>query len=234
MIGCSISRSSNRTLLFINLIFALAAATVLAAQDTSASVSGEIDGPTADAELTLQTAPHTVFSVRTHDGGKFKFSVLPAGTYTLTMSFLGFRTLRVKSIQVASGEHKVLPRLRVDMAPSDFAGPPIADHMELATDQRVGNLSGRVENDRERPISHAMVKLLCDEKICSQTKTDAKGEFIFFNLLPRENYVIRVTHPGYYPWQGTDYQVQAGYDANYGSIVVRPRAKLSRAASTVR
>jgi len=39
----------------------------------------------ANAELRLQDAPRTIFSLRTDDEGKFKFTVLPPGTFTLTV-----------------------------------------------------------------------------------------------------------------------------------------------------
>jgi hypothetical protein len=203
-------RSFNKTLLFINSIFVLAVTVVLAAQDTSATVSGVIDGPTGDVQLTLQTTPHTIFSVRTDGNGKFKFSVLPPGIYTLTMAQLGFRTLTLKSIQLANGEQKILPRLQVHVALSEGAGPPVMDHLEVATDERVGNLSGQVVSSQERPIRDATVQLLCADNVCGETKTDPNGEFIFFSLSPRDDYTIRITHAGHCPLQENDYEVRAG------------------------
>jgi hypothetical protein len=208
--------------LFINSIFVLAV--VLAAQDTSATVNGEIDGPAADVQLTLQTTPRTIFSVRTDGNGKFK----SPGIYTLTMAQLGFRTLTLKSIRLASEEQKILPRLRLPVDPSDGAGPPVVDHLKPATDERVGNLSGRVMQDESRAIARATVKLLCDEKVCGETKTDTNGEFFFFSLSPREDYMIRVTHPGYCPWHRNDYEVQAGYDATYWPMIMKFRSQAKR------
>jgi len=221
-------------------VIALVGAGILAAQDTSATVSGVVRDPTdtalagVNAELKLEQPPHTVFSLRLDEDGRFKFTVLPAGTYALTVAQLGFRTVTVKSIMVASGEQKVLPPLRADVAAFDAAWQPVVDRMELAADKRVGSLSGRVLQDSHHPISRAMVRLVCDEKVCGETRTDAKGEFKFLNLSPRDDCAIRVTRPGYYPWQWADFTVQAGYDGTYRAIVLRRRVKLSRAASTVR
>jgi hypothetical protein len=72
------------------------------------------------------------------------------------------------------------------------ADSPVVEHLELATDEHVGNLSGRVTSTQQRPISRATVKLLCDEKVCEQTFIDANGEFIFFSLSPRDDYTIRL------------------------------------------
>jgi hypothetical protein len=221
MIGCSIPRSFNKTLLFIKLIFALAAAGVLAAQDTSASVSGEVDPFESDVQLTLQTPPYTIFSVRTANHGKFRLSVLPAGTYTLTAEFRGCPTLTLKSIQVGTSEQKRLPSIHFEACHSGCGGAPAPKFFELhPTGQHVGNLSGRVMRDERRPIARATVKLLCDDKPCGQTRTDANGEFIFFNLSPSDNYKIRVTHPGFYPSELSDYEVQEDIDAAYWPLTL--------------
>jgi hypothetical protein len=230
--------------LFIKLIFALAVAGVLAAQDTSASVSGEIYDTTGtsigfgEAELRLQPSPHTLFSVRMNHDGQFRFAVLPEGEYALTVSITGFKTLRVKSIGVVSGEQKILPPLHMDVAPTDLPWLPIPEFALRVTDRKFGNLSGHVKDSLERPISRAVVKLSCDERVCGETKTDANGNFIFFNLAPRDDYAFRISHPGFRTLEGADYtafEVLAGYDANYRTIVLpRRSSKLSRAASTVR
>jgi hypothetical protein len=242
--GCSIPRSFNKTsLLFINSIFLLAVAAVLAAQDTSASVSGEIRGPRGatlgplNAELTRLEPPHSTFSLRLDDEGRFKFTVLPPGTFTLTVAQLGFKTLKVKSIVVASADQKTLPPLRMDVSPTDMPWLPIPEFELRAGDQRFGNLAGRVMRDEVRPLTHATVQLFCGDQICGETKTDANGDFLFLNLAPRDEYSFRISHPGFYSWQGTDYtafEVLAGYDATYEPIVLPRRHRLSRAASTVR
>jgi Carboxypeptidase regulatory-like domain len=214
---------------------AIVGATLLAAQDTTASLRGEaldrgdrvIQG--VDAELRLEDPPQTRFSVRTDDDGKFKFTLLPAGTYTLTLTERRFRTLTLKSIRVANGEQQILPPLRVDVSGSCGTGGPVLKDLEqLPAEQQVGSLSGRVKRDETHPIARATVKLLCDDrKICGETKTDSNGEFIFFNLPPRDEVTIRVTHPGFYSWEGKGYEVRAEFHSIYGPIILdsslRPR-----------
>jgi hypothetical protein len=186
---------------------------LLKAQDTSATVSGEIRGPRGmtlralNAELMLLDPPHTLFSLRLDNKGNFKFTVLPPGTYTLTVADLGFKTLKLKSIKVANAEQKILPPLQMDLAPTDTPWLPIAEFALRAADFRFGNLSGRVMRDESRGLVGATVRLFCEDKLCGETKTDASGEFIFFNLQPGDDYAIHVTRAGYYPWQGTDYTV---------------------------
>jgi Carboxypeptidase regulatory-like domain len=212
---------------------AIVGAAQLAAQDTTASLRGEVFArdngviPGVDAELRLEDPPQTRFSVRTDYDGKFKFALLPAGTYTLTLARRGFRTLTLKSIRLADEEQKIVPSLRFDVSGSCGAGGPILGYIEqLPTEQHVGNLNGRVERDQTHPIARATVKLLCDErKICGETKTDSHGEFIFFNLPPRDDITIRVTHPGFYPGEVTGYRVRDGFNSTYSPIILDSRLR---------
>jgi hypothetical protein len=223
--GCSKPRSFNKTLSFINFIFALAATAVLMAQDTSATVSGTVRNPgfgidpPIDAELDLLGAPHTLFTVQADDYGNFKFSVLPPGRYTLTLTRFGhgLGRLKVEGIRVGNGEEIHLPPLRLH--PAGSLGPPAPKFIELRPSQQsVGNLIGLVIRSEHHPIARATVKLLCDDKICGETKSGANGEFVFFNLLPRNDYRIRVKHAGFYPVEESDFEVKAGFDSTYWPI----------------
>jgi len=155
-------------LLFINTIFVLGATAVLAAQDTGATVSGQVRDVTdtpiqfANAELKRQDPPRTIYSARTDQEGKFQFTVLAAGTYTLKLLVPGFKLLTVRSIQVASEEPKVLPPLRLDI-PISCAGP-FVDYFELSPDDRTtGNLSGSVLRDQNKPLAGANIQILCED-----------------------------------------------------------------------
>jgi 5-hydroxyisourate hydrolase-like protein (transthyretin family) len=202
---------------------------LLLAQDTTATLSGEVRDitgaaiPATNAELRLEDPPRTISSVRTDNQGRFQFTVLPSGTYALELFQPGFRTLTLKSIRLGSGEHKMLPSLRLDVG---VCGEPPIDYIELLrTEQHVGNLRGHVlRQQRHYPgpaIAHATVKLLCDEReVCGETKTDSNGEFMFSDLPPGKNFTIGVTHPGYYLLEERTYEVQAGFKATYWPITL--------------
>jgi hypothetical protein len=226
MIGCSVQGAINKTA-FIKLILALALVGVLAAQDTSATLTGMVLGPgdatlpEFDAQLTLEESPRTIFSVRTNSNGMFKFDVLPAGRYTLRLQQPGWKNVTVKSISLGAGEDKRLPVMRVYVAENQCGGG-FVDHFELSPVGREdGNLASRVMRDERHPIARATVKLLCDErKVCSETKTDANGDFIFLDLQPEKYFTLRVSHPGFYSLEEQNYEVQAGYDSIYWPIIL--------------
>ncbi|HTW65126.1 MAG TPA: carboxypeptidase-like regulatory domain-containing protein [Bryobacteraceae bacterium] len=206
--------------IFAHLMFAAG----LLAQDTSATVRGQVQGFTgvpiagANAELTLDQPPQTIFSVRTDEQGRFRFTVLPPGTYTLKLAQLGFKRLTLKSIQVAAGEQRQLPPMRIDVGSFGGCGGPFVDYYELSSAPQTGDLRGRVLWGDHRPIKRATVKLLSDRKLWTETKTGSDGEFIFLDLPPGQLFSIRVTHPGYYALEESDYEVQAGFDSIYSPI----------------
>jgi hypothetical protein len=216
----------RKLLLPINAIVAL-----LAAQDTSATVSGEVRDiigvaiAATNAELKLQDPPGSIYSVRTDNEGKFRFSGLPPGTYTLKLAQPGFKELTLKSIQVESGEQKILPLLRLDVSTGACGGAVIDYFQLLSTEQLVGNLRGHVLHEQKRypgpAIAHAVVKLLCDDgKVCGETKTDVNGEFILVNLSAQDGYTIRVTHPGFYPLEESGYEIREGFDSTYWPVTL--------------
>jgi hypothetical protein len=204
------------------IIFALGAAPVLLAEGSSATVIGQVALGDAivrgvDAEMALKSPPRTIFSVRADDEGIFKFTALPPGTYALTLALPQCPTLTLRSIQLTSGEQKRLPLLRLPTCHSGFGGHPAPEFLE----EGAGNISGRVLADETRPLAGATVRLLCDaRKVCGETKTDSVGDFIFFNLPPRDDCTTRVTHPRFYVWEGTGFESRAGFDSTYLPITL--------------
>jgi hypothetical protein len=213
--------------------FRACGAAVLAARDTGATLSGYARDragagvASTSVELRLEEPPNTLFSARTDDDGKFRFTALPAGTYTLKLTRIGFRPLGVRPIQLSSGEQKVLLPLRIDAAGSCGFGRPTVEYLQfLPAGRDTGSLSGVVERDDGHPLASARVKLLCDErKVCGETKTDSNGQFTFFNLAPRDDITIRITHAGFYDWEESDYEMRAGFDSSYRPIPLAPRLR---------
>jgi hypothetical protein len=163
--------------LFINLIFAifaLAAATLLSAQDTVATLSGKVQDFAGtpiigtNAELTMEQPPHTLFSARADSDGRFRFTV-PPGTYTLKLTKPGFKVLTVKSIQVANREQEQLPPLRLDIGGG--CGDPALDYIELLpTEQGAGNLGSPLFSGLPKPARTRIARTEALSWSCHRTR----------------------------------------------------------------
>jgi hypothetical protein len=203
----------------------IAGSVVLLAQDTSATISGIVRDITgaglaaANAELKLNEPPHTTFSLQTDNEGKFRFTALPLGTYTLKLTQPGFRRLTLEPIELAAAEQKILPPLRLDVGACGLPGSP--DHFELLSpSDGTGNLSGSVTQEERQPLAGATVQWLCDPvAICLETRTDSTGEFTLSHLPPLRSITVRVTQPGFYVSK-EEYEIQAGFASAYGPIIL--------------
>jgi hypothetical protein len=105
--------------------FAIVSAGLLVAQEPYASLSSEVQDITGAvvpyARVELSLAGSDASSVQHADKeGRFRFSWLPVGTYRLTVTVPGFEEFRLKSIQVAQGQQKLLPPVTLDL--SSFCG----------------------------------------------------------------------------------------------------------------
>ncbi len=149
--------------------------------------------------------------------GVYRFDDMAAGEYRLALQSPGFRSLRVRSIQIGSGEQATLPNLILDIS-AVCGGGAVLDYIRI-TKSDFGNLGGRVTIASGQtygpPIENANVELLCDEgKPCRSTKTNSKGEFLFTNV-PPEVFSVRASHPGYYRETREKYVVRAGIESIY-------------------
>jgi len=151
--------------------------------------------------------------------GRFRFSWLPPGIYRLKLESTGFESFTLRSIQLKQGDWKRLPPLMLVLGGTcDFA--PFVESYELLPEaQHVGNLRGHVSQiDNGPPVGNARVTLLCsDRKVCSETKTDGAGEFLFLDVRPGE-YALHVTHSGYYASEISSYHVREGFEQTYGPL----------------
>jgi len=183
-----------------------------------ATIEGEVQDllgtaiiPWVRVELALEGTE--VGSVKhTDKDGRFRFSWLPPGIYSLKLESIGFETFTLTSVQLTEGQWKRLPPLMMAVGGSCHF-PFVESYRLLPEGRHVGNLSGHVrEMEEGPPIANAKVTLLCGErKACGETKTDSKGEFTFFDIRPGA-YALRVTHFGYYPLDVGEHEVRGGFD----------------------
>lgn len=60
--------------------------------------------------------------------------------------------------------------------------------------------------------------------MCGTTQTGVWGQFRLDHLKP-DGYGIRVTHPGFYPFEQFGYGAKRGIEMTYGPIVIEPCSK---------
>jgi hypothetical protein len=203
------------------------------AQDTG-SLAGEardITGAGVAVRATLQQENTNGVNFRFDSDGlsPFRFSNLPPGSYSLELQVPGFQTLRVRSIQIGVGEHRVLPPLELTVGSmADCGGHAVLDYIRFLvnTDGRTGDLRGAVKESggllvsQDLPVAHAKVKLLCkDSAPCRETWTDEEGIFVF-NKVPPADFSIRVEHPSYYPVTEPEFKTKEGRQLTYFPIYV--------------
>lgn len=89
----------------------------------SLSHSGVLSGTVADGNSNARLGGATISVIgsnkrtTTDNDGKFTFSVLPAGTYEITVSYVGYNTKQITSIEIKAGEVTTL-NITLDLAKS--------------------------------------------------------------------------------------------------------------------
>jgi hypothetical protein len=203
-----------------------------AAQDFTGSLTGKVtiftgaEVPGAVAELESEPTPINRFRAITDDVGVFHLTGLPTGYYTLRLdSTPGFRPLTVKSIQILSGEQRVMPTLQLGVGQMDCGAYAFVDYIRLRPSRdNVGNLGGTVRIDQGQGKSElilgADVTLICNTgRACGATKTDPSGEFLF-KALPPGSFFVRVTTSGFYPQDSPPFRVKEGIETVYEPVYV--------------
>jgi hypothetical protein len=197
------------------------------AQDGTASLTGKVQDssgagvPGTVAELESEREPKSRFRTVADAGGVFRFAGLPAGEYVLKLSQVGFERLTVKPLHVLDSEQKSLPAVQLGEGAAGDCHVGLDYIQLLPSGYTGGNLSGTVRiaegQVNSTPISSAAVTLICSTgKVCSKTRTDSDGEFLF-KALPRGDFSIRVTVPGFYNGGAPHYRVTEGFESVYSS-----------------
>jgi hypothetical protein len=179
------------------------------------------------AELQSETAPTRVFRGKTDGAGEYRFAGLPADEYTLKLSIQGFVSLTIKPIHLSAGEQKTVRPLEMGVGGNCGNKYRGADHISLLpAGTRVGNLGGSVLSEPEpgtagsRPVAGADVTLICaGGSRCGTTKTNSRGEYAFWGLLPG-TFSVRIEPAGFYPTEQSDFRVQDGLETVYWPVEI--------------
>jgi hypothetical protein len=184
--------------------------------------------PGVTAELHSEAAPMRVFRSKTDGAGEYRFAGLPAGGYTLELSHPGFVSITINPIHLSAGERKAVPPLEMEVEAQGSCGTNGRVHhiSLLPGGTRVGNLGGSVMSEAEPgtagsgPVAGADVTLICaGGRRCGTTKTNSRGEYTFWGLLPG-TFSVRIDPAGFYPIEESDHRVQEGRETVYWPVKI--------------
>lgn len=205
----------------------------LLAQDGTASLSGVLQDPTGAAiggywnaigeyaaSVTLEAAGGG-FRQMTHPDqqGRFHFSGLPAGTYTVSTRSPYFDSLKIEQTLLA-GEETSWPPVRLVQAGSGCSFSQKIDPVStrfLAAGPAFGALAGNI-HDGQQPTANVRVTLACWRgRGCPDdpepTRTDLQGDFEFKNVRPGR-YVLIIEQQRFFP-RVDDFVVAGGLESSY-------------------
>jgi hypothetical protein len=178
----------------------LSAITPLVAQpDGTASIVGRVISATGQAH-------GLVAQLKREDGnleritalgenGNWEFFRLPAGRYSVDVG-----TLHLRSIELAPGQERVIPTLKLALAWCVKPGE-IDYHRPALDDNSLGLITGTVKASA-KPVAGARVKALCSSGgVCASALTDPYGNFMMSGL-PADEYTLLIEHPKFYSETG--------------------------------
>jgi Carboxypeptidase regulatory-like domain len=206
------------------------------------SISGEVISSGSVVLVSVAGGPRQ--EAKLDEAGGFRFSGLRAGTYLLSIRAGAFDGIKVKQ-DLLDGERKLLPPVRLNLAPSGgcFSDDADPDRSRfLSAGSSLGALAGTVR-DGAGAIAGARVTLACWLGYgCSNPgalKTDSDGNFMFDDIHPGR-YVLNIEQEGFFSLAALQVVVVAGLESSYaftlaecpnGSCTVKPPG--TRAAPVV-
>lgn len=158
---------------------------------------------------------------RTSGVGTCQFLNLPEDTYRLDTITSLFRDRSIRALHISAVEERVLAPLTLEVG--FFAGCvtrslDLQDGILLAANSDTGDLAGAFVNRKDKPIPSVTIKLSCEEdQICGETRTNAKGEFLFRGLKPG-HYSVIAKGSRHYPLTKEGFEVRAGLRLIYGPV----------------
>jgi hypothetical protein len=183
--------------------------------------------PGVTAELTAEDGRGLVAQTSTDALGKFTFSGLSKGVYSLALTAPGFRDFMLKSVEVAGAGVVSLRDLSLTICSSCDSRPVAKFFRLLPVETVAGNIGGAIAVDlgpllgSTPPISGAEVVLFCSargrKQPCRRTTSDSRGVFLFKAVAPG-SYDLLVSRHGYYPERRLSYDVPAGLEVVYQPI----------------
>jgi hypothetical protein len=188
---------------------------------------GEIRGSVVDSSgqpvvLSSVTITHTggaspvALPGRTESSGAYRFLVVPAGEYDLTIRSSWFYETTIKAVRLGTEEVRIVPTIQLDfIGLADCGASEIRPlHYRLSNDAGTGSLSGIILDSQGKPIAEATVVLYTHNSgKLGTTKSGSSGGFSFKGLPPQNQYWISISAEGYFADELLGLAVQSGLDA---------------------
>lgn len=203
----------------------------LLAQAGTASLSGVLQDSSGasigrNGSVTLETKGDGLLQATQPDlEGRFHFSALPAGTYTVSVRVPGFDNLKIKQTLLA-GEGRSLPPIRLNVGSSGCFSNGFDPQWTRFVRARptLGGLAGNV-NAAQKPIVNARVTLVCWlGRECRENpetiRTDAQGNFEFSSIRAGR-YLLTIEQQGFLSSINVPFVIVDGLESSY-SISLTP------------
>jgi len=120
----------------------------------------------------------------TDDGGRYRLSGLPPGTYTITCEVSGFQTWKSTSVRLGVGASMTLD---IDLGVQPIVSEPV-----------MGEIRGTVLENNGKPVAGARVEIKTGDEYSYHEKTDSEGAYSRAGLTPGL-YTIYVEADGFLP-----------------------------------
>lgn len=176
-----------------------------------------------DALVTLRSdqSRQEVAQGRTNSAGDYFISLLPtvpSREVNIAISAPGFMTTIVRGVRL--NEQEISIRRVMLQVGAGCGSVPIPQSLRRLEERgNNGRLSGTIVDRSTKPVSSAVLKLICErDRVCGDITSDTAGHYTF--SLAAGTYALRIRRPGYFDEEYGTYYVQAGFDTLYYPILM--------------
>ena len=185
----------------------------------------DINGrPVANVAVSLRTQePGSDRSTVTDPDGRFAFTDLPAGRYSLRAAAGGFSPVQARDLNVGQDRRILTLRLEMEvgLCPLSPGLPHYFRLLDSAGDRHLSAFAGTVTNESGVAIPGADVALYIPGRgRIASTHADSNGWFSFAHRVVDSNYWIQVRSPGYLVSEFTNIESLAGYESIYDGLAL--------------
>lgn len=211
-------------------LWLLACAIPLSAQGSTGKLEGRVlDSATAKPIVAARVViKGTAHAASTDSSGYYFFSSVPAGTYDVRASWVGYRSTEVRGARVRSGEtvtqdfalSQVGPFVSHQGPGNDWIRPAVRPDGDATPS--TGMLLGTIRDAHRRPIARATVIIVGTARMAT---ADSLGRYRFEEL-PAGTYDVRAAYVGFAPTTLHGLRVMSGQSVTQDVTLERRSAEV--------